>query len=183
MKENVIGALEFNSIAVGIEALDSMVKAALVRILKAEIICPGKYVILVTGDVASVDASLSAGKAVAPACLIDELFIPNLHEQIIPAIEGGQRLELWDALGLIEAFSIIAGIVAGDAAAKEAEIWIPEIRLIKEMGGKSYVKMIGRIEAVEAGLKAGAALVRARGLLCREVLIPQPHPEIRPFVL
>ena len=71
MNENVIGALELNSIAVGIEALDSMVKTAPVRILKAEIICPGKYVILVTGDVASVDASLSAGKLVAPTCLID----------------------------------------------------------------------------------------------------------------
>jgi microcompartment protein CcmL/EutN len=90
---------------------------------------------------------------------------------------------MWDALGVLEAYSATAGIEAGDTAAKEADIWIPEIRLVEEMGGKSFVKMIGPIDAVQAAMEAGVRAVRSRGLFCRQVIIPQPHPEIRPFVL
>lgn len=183
MENAVIGVLEFNSIAVGIHALDSMVKAAPIRIVMAKTICPGKYVIIVTGDVASVDASLTSGKESEPGCLIDELFIPNLNEQIIPAMERIQRIDIWDALGVIESFSVTASIEAGDTAAKEAQVKIPDIRLAESIGGKSYVKMIGSIEAVEAAMRAGVKVVQARGLLCRKVVIPQPHPDIRPFIL
>ena len=190
----VTGALEYSSIAVGIQALDSMVKAAPIQVVRADTICPGKYMILITGDVASGEASLPAGRESGPSgsaggALIDELFIPNLHQQIIPAIKGWSSVgrdrasEMWDALGVLEAYSATAGIEAGDTAAKEADIWIPEIRLVEEMGGKSFVKMIGPIDAVQVAMEAGVKAVRSRGLLCRQVIIPQPHPEIRPFVL
>ncbi|MCK5094856.1 MAG: BMC domain-containing protein, partial [Spirochaetes bacterium] len=68
----VLGVLEFNSIAVGIKAMDDMVKAAPVKIVEAKTICPGKFVVLITGEVAAVDASLSAGKDTGEGCLVDE---------------------------------------------------------------------------------------------------------------
>jgi len=78
----VLGVLEFNSIAVGIKALDGIVKAASVKVIDARTICPGKFVVLFSGDVAAVDASLSAGKEIGEGYIVDELFIPNLHSQI-----------------------------------------------------------------------------------------------------
>ena len=47
-----IGFLELNSIAKGIEAADAMLKAAEVRLVAARPSCPGKYHVLVTGEVA-----------------------------------------------------------------------------------------------------------------------------------
>jgi microcompartment protein CcmL/EutN len=178
MDVDVIGVQEFSSIAAGFFALDAIVKAAPVRILATRIVTPGRLIVLFTGDVASVEASLTAGKDGCGEDLLDELFIPNLDRKVIPAIEGPVLVQEWDALGIIESLSVTAGIVAADLAAKEAEVRIPEIRLAGGMGGKSTIKVMGRLEDVEASLAAGGGYVQGKGLLCRQVLIPRPHPDI-----
>jgi microcompartment protein CcmL/EutN len=179
----VLGVLEFNSIAIGIKAMDEMVKAAPVNIIDAKTICPGKYVVIISGDVASVDASITAGKVAGEGYMLDELFIPNLHEYVIPAIVGAVECDVWDAVGVIESFSVVASIEAGDIAAKTADVIITEIRLATGLGGKSYVKLIGDIHEVEAAVTASVEYVRTKGLLCNEVIIPKPHPDIRSFFL
>jgi microcompartment protein CcmL/EutN len=183
MGTDVLGVLEFSSIASGIQAMDAMVKAAPVRIIEAKTICPGKFVVLVAGEVAEVDASLTAGKRGRESLLIDELFIPNLHRSIIPAVTGSVECPIWDAVGVIECFSVVAGIEAGDIAAKAADVLVTEVRLATGMGGKSTVKMMGPVDAVEASMRAGVGHVKGKGLLCQEVVIPNPHPDIRPFFL
>ncbi len=183
MDFSCIGVLEFNSIAAGIESMDRMIKAAPVTIIDAKTLCPGKFYIIVTGEVAAVDASLTDGKKTGGAYLIDELFIPNLHHQIIPAITGTVLVETWDALAVIESFSVVSSIVAGDLAAKEAEVIIPEVRLATGMGGKSYVKILGPIDDVEASVRVGVEYVKQKGLLCKHVIIPRPHPDMQPYFL
>ena len=180
---DVIGVQEFASIASGVLALDAIVKAAPVELLGTRTVTPGQLVVLFTGDVASVEVSLAKGREVAGDSLIDELFIPNLHAQVIPAIRGEARVESWDALGIIESFSVTASIVAADIAAKEGRVDLPEIRLAGGMGGKSYVKIMGPIEEVQAAVRAGVQHVEAKGLLCQQVIIPRPHPDIRAHVL
>lgn len=183
MNVAVLGALELNSIAVGIKALDAMVKAAPVKVIDAKTICPGKFLIVVSGEVAEVDASLTAGKGAGEGCVVDELFIPNLHPQVVPAILGAVVCEMWDAVAVVESFSAIASIEAADTAAKMADVLITEVRLAVGMGGKSYVKMMGDIHEVEAAVSAAREVVSRRGLLCKEVVIPSPHPDIRPYFL
>ena len=179
----VLGVLEFSSIAVGIRAMDAMVKAAPVRLVDARTVCPGKFLILVSGEVAAVDASLTAGKEAGQGYLIDELFIPRLHEYIIPAITGSVECRDWDAVGVIECFSTTASIEAADLAAKRARVVITEIRLSTGMGGKSYVKMLGDVHEVEAAMNAGVEHVKSKGLLVEEIVLPRPHADIRPFFL
>ncbi len=179
----VLGALEFNSIAVGIKALDAMVKAAPIRVIDAKTICPGKFLVVIGGEVAEVDAALIAGKRAGEGYVVDELFIPNLHPQVVPAILGTVVCEIWDAIAVVESFSAIASIEAADTAAKMAEVLITEVRLAVGMGGKSYVKMIGDIHEVEAAVQAAKEVVVHKGLLCKEVIIPSPHPDIRPYFL
>ncbi|GAI64180.1 unnamed protein product, partial [marine sediment metagenome] len=70
------------------------------------------------GDVAAVDASLTAGKEIGEGYIVDELFIPNLHPQIIPAIIGTVECKIWDAVAVVESFSVVASIEAADIAAK-----------------------------------------------------------------
>ena len=182
MNTSVIGILEFNSIAAGIIAMDSMVKSAPIVIVKADVFNPGKFVIIVTGDVASVEASLVSGKENRLNWLIDELFIPNLNSQIIPALGSSMPVKAWDAFGILEAYSITSGIEAADKAAKEADVEIPEIGISTELSGKSYVKIMGTIEAVEAAVAAGSNVLKRKGLLCNRIIIPRPHPDIRAYV-
>lgn len=177
----VLGGLELKSIAVGIQVLDAMVKRAPSTVLEAETICPGKYVIIITGDVASVEASLEAGMEVSQGQLIDDMFIPNVSGQIAPALNRQADESDWDAVGIIESYSALGSIKAGDLAAKESEVALIEIRLTTGMGGKAYVKMMGSLEAVEAGVEAGVSLLEPRNLLCSKMIIPRPHPDIAHF--
>lgn len=181
MEIATLAALELNSIAVGFQVLDGMVKAGPIQIVDAKTICPGKFVILVTGEVAAVDSALSKGKEIGEGCIVDELFIPNLHPQIKPAIIGTIECEIWDAIAMVESFSVTASISAADTAAKTADILINEIRLAAGMGGKSYLKMIGDIYEVEAAVHAAVEVIKKKGLLCKEVIIPNPHPDIQSY--
>ena len=72
----VLGVLEYSSIAIGIRALDEMVKVAPVHIIEARTICPGKYLIVFSGDVASVEYAFNKGIDTGKEFLVDSLFLP-----------------------------------------------------------------------------------------------------------
>ena len=63
MDLHAIGLVEANSIAKGYELCDIMAKTADVTILVAKSICPGKYIVMIGGDVAAVRQSVEAGQA------------------------------------------------------------------------------------------------------------------------
>jgi microcompartment protein CcmL/EutN len=175
----VLGVLEYSSIAIGIKALDEMVKIAPVRIIEARTICPGKYLIVFSGDVASAEYSFNKGCETGKNFIVDSLFLPMVHPDVLPAIGKVVATEEWNAIGIIETLSVVSSIEAGDIAAKTGN----EIRLAIGFGGKSYVKMQGTLGALEVALEAGTAKARSKDLLCMSTLIPQPHQEIKPYFL
>ena len=183
MDLTVLGALEFSSIAIGILALDEMVKIAPIKIVEARTICPGKYLIVFSGDVASVEYSFNKGYETGKNCVIDSLFLPMIHQEVIPAIGNIIKTESWEAIGIIETLSVVSSIEAADIAAKVGGVKIIEVRLAIGFGGKSYVKIMGSLDEVQAAMEAGTAKAKANGQLCMETLIPQPHIEIKPFFM
>lgn len=178
MMLNAIGLVETNSIARGLEVADIMVKTAEVTLLSAKPICPGKYMVLVAGEVAAVKSSVQAGAALGGNNLVDEFVIPNVYPSIFPAITGSSRIERVDALGAIETFSVASLIVAADAAVKAAAVEPIEIRLAVGLGGKSFVTLTGEVSAVEAAVSAGVATVTEKGLLAGKTIIPSPAQEL-----
>ncbi|MBO5520268.1 MAG: BMC domain-containing protein, partial [Eubacterium sp.] len=62
---NALGMVEIQSIPAGIEAGDFMLKAASVDLVTAQAVCAGKYIVIVTGDVAAVRSSVQAGEEAA----------------------------------------------------------------------------------------------------------------------
>ena len=179
----VLGVLEFSSIAIGIQALDEMLKVAPIKIIEARTICPGKYLVVFSGDVASVEFSFRKGFEIGKDLIVDSLFLPLVHEEVIPAIGKIVSSEEWNAIGIIETLSVVSGIEAADTAVKTGLVKIIEIRLAIGFGGKSYVKMLGDLDSMQVALEAGTAKARSKELLCMSTLIPQPHPEIKPYFL
>ncbi len=178
MPLHAIGCLEVTSIAKGFEIADAMVKAAQVEILINRSICPGKYMILVSGETDAVRSSLAAGETVAGDTEIDQFLIPNVHPQVFPAITGTQELPPLQALGIIETFSVASLIEAADAAVKAAEVTLLQLHLAMAIGGKAYCTLTGDVAAVEAAVAAGVETIRQKGLLVEKVVIPQPDPQI-----
>ncbi len=173
-----LGLVEFNSVAIGILAADEMLKAAPVELVEATPVCSGKYVVIVKGDVASVDASVARGESTGADSVVDTLFLPNPHPGIFPALTGTSDVEHIDALGVIETFSVASTVVSADMAGKAAQVQIIEIRLAKGLGGKAFVTLTGTVSEVEASVGAGSAYAAKKGVLVRSVVIPRPDESL-----
>jgi len=178
MRFYTIGLVEFNSIAKGIEAADAMVKAAQVEIVFSRPVCPGKYVVLVSGDVAAVKDSVKKGIELGEGTVVDNFVIPNVHPNVLSAITAAYEPHEVDALGVIETFSIAAAIVAADTAVKAGEVELIEVRLGMGIGGKSFVTLTGEVSAVKTAVEAGSSGAAAKGFLVNKVVIPSPHAEL-----
>jgi microcompartment protein CcmL/EutN len=175
---NSIGLIELSSIAAGYNVADAMLKASDVELLLSRSICSGKYIVMVGGDVAAVRASVDAGKSGAPGMVIDTFVIPNVHKNVFPAISGISQVEMLEALGIVESFSVASLIEAADAAVKTARVQLIEIRLAMALGGKAFVTLTGDVAAVQSAVDAAGAVCAERGLLVNKVVIPNPRKEL-----
>lgn len=174
-----IALIETISIALGIRIADEMAKCAPVEILDATAICPGKYMVLVAGDVSAVEASLARGIEIGGDVVVDTLFIPHVHSDVFPALLGATDVAELSALGVVETFTAAASIAAADAAAKAAHIRLIEIRLAKGLGGKGFFCVTGDVYQVEAAIEAALLLLKKSGNLVRSVVIPRPHKDLQ----
>ena len=126
---NALGMIEVQSIPLGVNAGDAMLKAATVQLVTAQPVCAGKYIVIVTGEVSAVSESVAAGKAEAGQRLIDSMVISHVHEQVPRAINACNEIGEVAAIGVMEAYSLCAAVVAADAAVKAADIHLMDVRL------------------------------------------------------
>lgn len=178
-----IGMVEFISIARGIYAADQMVKISDVEIITAASTCPGKYIAIVHGDVAAVEASIKTGEKEAGEFYVDSIIIPNVDPGVFPAIAGATAPESIKAVGIMESFSMATMIICADQILKAAEVEAIELRLGNGLGGKSYFTYTGDVAAVQAGNVAGIAIAKEKGLLVNAEVIPSPSELLIPTLL
>lgn len=178
-----IGLVEFSSISRGIYGADQMVKISEVKLVTAQTICPGKYIVLVQGEVSAVQDSVRAGEAAAAEYLVDSFIIPNVHEDVFPAISGAASPERLGAVGIFETFSAAAVISAADEILKAADLSAMEIRLGAGLGGRACFTFTGDVASVKAGVAAGLEAAGERGLVVNAEVIPAPSDKLREFLL
>jgi len=178
MIKAAIGLVELSSIAKGIEVSDAMLKRAEVEIIVNRSICPGKYMVLIGGDVDSVNASVETGIETGRDEIVDHFVIPNVHKSIFPAISGINATVELNALGIIESFSVASIIEAADAAVKAAPVELITVYLAMAIGGKGYVMFTGDVASVQSGVNAGVNAIKNKGLLVQKVVIPSPRKEV-----
>ena len=173
-----MGVVEVVSIPRGIEAGDAMLKAAHVELAYAGTVCPGKYVVIVWGCVAAVEASVAAGSRIAGEKTIDSLVIPSVDSRVPRAMNACTEIDRVEAVGTLEMFSVCAAIHAADAAVKAASVELIEVRLGRGLGGKSFVVLTGDVASVGAAVEAGRVVSGAQGLLSDCCVVPHPHSEL-----
>ena len=173
-----VGMIEFNSIAVGIEAADHMVKAADVETLMLKSICPGKFVVAIYSNVAAVQASVDAGMAAGVDTLVDHFVIPNIDPAVISAMGNSLSSPRGSAVGVVETFSAASCIVAADVAVKTADVDLLEVRIAMGVGGKAFYIVTGDVGPVEMSVGAGSASAAEKGLLVRKTVIPSISEQI-----
>lgn len=173
-----VAVLEFDSIARGIEAGDAMIKRAPLDVIRAGTVHPGKYLVLVGGLTADVEEALDAGREVGAGAILDEVFLPDVHPDVVASIGGVRREGGGEALGVIETGSVAAVIDAADAGIKGARVAIRELRLADELGGKGYVLFSGEVAEVEAAVEYGLKRIAGSGQEVAHTVISQLHAEM-----
>ena len=178
-----LALIEVASIARGHRVADAMVKRAPVELLRCDPVSPGKLLVLVAGEVASVDEAFRAGLEIAGDATLDRLYLPQAHEQLPGAVRGearaGEAHQRDDvaALGIVETRTVAATILAADAAVKAALVRLIEMQLARGIGGKAYFVVTGALEEVEAAVEAALGAVDAATVFATEI-IPAPHADL-----
>jgi microcompartment protein CcmL/EutN len=178
MSAESLALIELHSIARGYVVADGMLKKAPVDLLQCRTISPGKFLVLVEGDVASVDEAYRCGLQIAGDRLVDKLFLPNAHPELGPALEE-KRLGPTDreSLAVIETVTVAVTVLAADAACKAAQVRITEMRLGSGIGGKGTFTLAGLLPEIEAAVEAVTAIVDSALLQATEI-IPAPHEDL-----
>ena len=178
-----IGMLELTTVSAGISCADTMIKTADVDVIQSSTVCPGKYIVIIAGELSAVKASVEAAKKQKPEKVIDSFVLGNPHEAIFPAIYGATAPENPEALGVLESFSAASAIVAADTASKTSLVDLIELRLAKGMCGKSYLLITGTVSAVQAAIEKAQNEVVEKGMLLESSVIPNPDPKLWQSIL
>ncbi len=181
-----LALLEVSSLARGVVAADAVAKRARVELLECGPVSPGKYLVLFVGGVAEVEESLQAGRSAAGESLLDQLFLPQAHAQLLPARRAGPSgfppPAAEETAGLVELHSVAAALRSADAACKAADVRLQLLHLARGIGGKAWFIVRGGLESVEAAVQA-ATQAAGEGLLAGAEIIARPHGDLRGKVL
>jgi len=175
-----IGLIEVSSVATGFGVEDTMLKAGAVQLLMARSICSGKFLIVVSGDVTSVEAALLAGAAVAGPSLIERRQIARVHPSVLEAISNSVEIDPKQlrSIGVVETFSAASIVEVADAAVKSANVTLLRVHLAMALGGKGFVLMAGDVSSVQAAVAAGSKVAADDGMLVGRGVIAAPSEEL-----
>jgi microcompartment protein CcmL/EutN len=181
--EPAIVLLELESIALGIRVGDAMAKRSPVATLHTGTVHPGRYLVLAGGPVGEVEEAQAAGLEEAGSGsgkgLLDRLYLPAVHPDVIAALTGTRRPMEGDALGILETATVATVLAATDAALKAADVSLMELRLADGLGGKGYALFSGELTNLEAALDAAEESAPRPGNLIAREIIPRLSEEMR----
>ena len=197
LRPPALALLEVYSLGAALVVLDRIEKAALVRVLQAELNDYYGLVLKLSGDSASVRIAIETARTITTemkvALTAKALDAPDaeawsviesppeyqpLLEQAVVFIPQPRKVSMSDkskvpeAIGLLETQGFTAVTAATDAACKAAGVRV----IAKEKLGGGYVTVIfeGDVAAVTAAVSAGRAAAEAVGKLISAHVIPRP---------
>jgi microcompartment protein CcmL/EutN len=180
-----LGLLELSSIARGVVVADAALKRAPAILVSSRTLSGGKHLVVLEGDVASVEEAMAAGATAAGQRLVDRVELAMADGQVWPMLAAGGVVDGdgWaddgdaEAVVIVELSTVCAAIAAADAAAKAADIVVRDVRLAVDLAGKAIFTFTGSLPAAQAAAEAAQAAADQR--LVGLELIAQPAPELR----
>jgi len=170
---------EFSSVPSGIDCADAIAKGAPVARLVTGTTQPGKYLVVATGDPASVEVANDIAVGIPRAALVDSLYLADIDAGVARSLfEPSPTVNAaGEAVGVVETSTVAAGVDAADAALKHAHVSLASLRLADGLGGRAYFIVDGEIGEVQAAVEA--SIDRAGDLIRDSVVIPQLTSELR----
>jgi bacterial microcompartment shell protein len=167
-----LALLEFGSVAVGVLAVDRMLKKSPVALVRCGTVQPGRYLALVGGTVAATEEAHAEGVTTGneSATLMDEVCLADPHQSLILALVSQPVEPEGETIGVLEISTSAAMLRVLDALLKAVPISLTEIRLGDELGGKAVAVITGLLADVQeavamASSRAGSGEVLGASIL------------------
>jgi microcompartment protein CcmL/EutN len=183
---DALALLEVDAVASGLRTLDVMVKRSPVHVLEANLVEPGRFLILFDGGVAEVAEAFTAGVEQAGEALVGQMMLPFAHAELLEGLRGREirtGADGYDTLGVVEGTGVAALLEACDRALKEALVTLTGIRVAGALGGRAFFVVQGEQHDVESALESGARVLEEHGRLHRTECIARPHADMVPWLL
>jgi microcompartment protein CcmL/EutN len=171
--KNSIALIEFSKIAAAIKAADQLLKAAEVKLIHSKFICPGKYSVLISGNLSSVESALTAGLEIGhkEKAVVESFLIANIATDVMNFINHNRKkFKGLDSLAVLEYKNIATVIKAADTAVKSAKVELIKLRLGMAAGGKGIVILTGDTEACKQALNAVQTKIDNKYLISKSLI-------------
>ena len=183
---DALALVEVDAVASGLRVLDALVKRAEVHVLEANLVEPGRFLILFDGGVADVEEAYDAAVEQAGEAMVGRMKLPFAHPHLLRGLRGHEdkaAADTLDTLGVIEGTGVAAVLEACDRSLKEAQVVLAGIRIAGALGGRAFYVVHGVQHDVEAAIDAGASVLEEHGRLHRTECIARPHQDMVPWLL
>ncbi|MHC1750196.1 MAG: BMC domain-containing protein [Cellulosilyticaceae bacterium] len=178
-----IGAIEFRSISKGIEVANEMVKKVSVEIIYLKTVCPGKFVVMVTGDEGEITETVTYGKKLGEGYIIDSFVIHAVNDAIISGFRNKYiSKDAHEAIAIFETNKVCAGIKALDKTLKASDVQLVKVQLAFAIGGKFVFIVTGTLSSVMYGTEAAKKILRPNDIT-NVSIIPSPSIELLEHLL
>lgn len=183
---DALALLELNSVAMGLHTLDLMVKRATITVLEANLIEPGRFLILYSGGVAETQESQQAAKSFVGDDLLGDMLIPHVHPALLDGLAGAEvhlSGDDYDCLGVIETEIVTGALWACDRALKDSDVQLAGIRLSGGLAGRAYFVVYGALHNVNEAISISEAATKSYRGIYRSECISRPHQDMVKWVL
>ena len=176
-----LALLEYGAVAVGILAVDRMLKKSPVALLRCGSVHPGRYLALVGGSVASTQEAHAAGAAVGceKNALVDEVLLPDPHPLLSAAVMGERAPARGDAVGVCEVSTSPGLLRVVDAILKSVPVGLLEIRLADDLGGHALAIFDGSLPDVQEALDMVSVCLGSSAQQLGSALMPRVDETLR----
>ena len=176
-ENSALACIELSSIARGMVVLDAIAKRAPVKIRHRGRYSGGKYLIVIEGDVASVEESFSAAMDVSQPVLLDSMMLATAHEDLIHALDGKMAAATGEAVLLFELTTVASILRSLDSTLKLIETKVVDLHCAMGIGGKGFFAVEAPLHDVEFARDELLLTVDPELIISAEI-IARPHEEM-----
>ena len=176
MSGEPLALIELNSVASGLRCIDVMVKKAPISILEANLIEPGHFLILFTGELACVEESYREALEYYPSPQ-GKVLISTVHDGVMWGLRNDymqKTADEYDCLGVLEAKTISDTLLCCDRTLKEAYVDIVGLRVTGGLGGRGYFVLSGAQHDIEVAID----IASQQADVYQKEIIARPHEEM-----
>ncbi|PFJ16611.1 carboxysome shell protein [Bacillus cereus] len=178
---NSIGILELRSISKGYELADNMLKQSSAEMHVLRPICPGKFLIIISGEAEDVNGAMSKAMVEAKGFLVDKFLLHGVHEEIVLGLKNRYPQQEIQAVGIFEVSNVSAGIFSINNALKGASISLKRMTLGMGIGGKFIAIFTGTVSDVEQAMKIAILSIDKKRII-HYTVIPSPSELMKKYL-